>query len=445
MVQCEYGVSERFQLTAQIIYVGIFQYCFIRVFFTFVSLISELTKRYCDSSLSPAFAHVWTLTFDAVAVTIAMYCLIQFYIQTRLDLAPQKPFLKVLCIKLVIFFSFWQNASLYTQIRSYLTAKQTLISFLSSGAHPVITTGPRVSYVDVKIGIPNVLLCVEMAIFSILHIFAFPYKPYAKAKSQGGFLGIKALIDAFSPMDFIKATARGFRWLFVGVRYRTQDASYDDKLGRTTSGITAASSNGAGGRVPGKLDADDEELGPSDTGYAGYKANQPLGGVYGAGVAGAAGSAYEMQLRPPGRSGTDDSSDKLALLAHQQGMPSDVHGVPLSGASTPRASQQSGTGGYALSPALRPYQPQSAVQPSNAAANWPLAGPAGNGNSHHISDELFLDQSYLRNQQQQQQQYQPQHQYREEQSERRIPGQGSPPRPLIPQQGSPPRRTQQQQ
>jgi hypothetical protein len=98
-------------LTSQIVYIGVFQYCFIRVLFTFVSLITELTKRYCDSSLSPAFAHVWTLTFDAVAVTIAMYCLIQFYVQTRVDLAPHKPFLKVLCIKLVIFFSFWQNAS----------------------------------------------------------------------------------------------------------------------------------------------------------------------------------------------------------------------------------------------------------------------------------------------------------------------------------------------
>jgi uncharacterized membrane-anchored protein len=81
------------------------------VFFTFVSLISELTKRYCEESLSPAFAHVWVLTFDALAVTIAMYCLIQFYVQMRVDLARHKPFLKVLCIKLVIFFSFWQNVS----------------------------------------------------------------------------------------------------------------------------------------------------------------------------------------------------------------------------------------------------------------------------------------------------------------------------------------------
>lgn len=40
-----------------------------------------------------------------------MFCLVQFYLQLRVDLAPHKPFLKVLCIKLVIFFSFWQTVS----------------------------------------------------------------------------------------------------------------------------------------------------------------------------------------------------------------------------------------------------------------------------------------------------------------------------------------------
>jgi hypothetical protein len=87
----------------------VFQYCFIRVLFTFVALISELFGRYCDSSLSPAFAHIWVLGFDAIAVTIAMFCLIQFYVQVKGEIAEHHPFLKICCIKLVIFFSFWQN------------------------------------------------------------------------------------------------------------------------------------------------------------------------------------------------------------------------------------------------------------------------------------------------------------------------------------------------
>lgn len=40
-----------------------------------------------------------------------MYCLIQFYIQLRGDLAEHSPLLKVVAIKLVIFLSFWQTVS----------------------------------------------------------------------------------------------------------------------------------------------------------------------------------------------------------------------------------------------------------------------------------------------------------------------------------------------
>lgn len=72
-------------------------------------MFTQLLGRYCQSSLNPAFAHVWVMSFEALSVTVAMYCLIQFYVQLKVDLAEHRPFLKVLCIKLVIFFSFWQS------------------------------------------------------------------------------------------------------------------------------------------------------------------------------------------------------------------------------------------------------------------------------------------------------------------------------------------------
>lgn len=95
----------------QIVWIGVFQYCCIRVLFTIVSVVTEVFDRYCEHSLSPAFGHIWVTVFNAASVTVAMFCLIQFYIQLRVDLAEHKPFMKVLCIKLVIFFSFWQTVS----------------------------------------------------------------------------------------------------------------------------------------------------------------------------------------------------------------------------------------------------------------------------------------------------------------------------------------------
>ncbi|PNS15947.1 Transmembrane protein 184 [Sphaceloma murrayae] len=231
-----------------VIWVSVFQYCLIRVLFTIVSVITQYFDRYCAESLSPEFAHIWVMVFEASSVTVAMFCLIQFYLQLKDDLAPHRPFLKVLCIKLVIFFSFWQTL---------------VISFLSSGSGPLQPTS-KLAYPDIKIGIPSTLLCIEMAIFSIMHLFAFPWKPYAIDKSAskqqfdphdiedpaspqsptrptkylGGFLGIKAVADAFNPWDILKATARGLRWLFVGRRNRFQDTSYSSQMNAQGKALT---------------------------------------------------------------------------------------------------------------------------------------------------------------------------------------------------------------
>ncbi|KAJ5040608.1 uncharacterized protein L3040_006257 [Drepanopeziza brunnea f. sp. 'multigermtubi'] len=210
-----------------IIWTGVYHYCFIRVSMTVTAVITQHFKKYCESSNSPVFAHIWILVIESVAVTIAMYCLIQFYIQLRLDLGPHSPFLKVLAIKLVIFLSFWQSF---------------VISILTSTTVKVLEPTSKIAYPDLSVGIPSLLLCIEMALFAVLHLFAFSWKPYASSSfgsdypmsrlknthgpKQGGFLGLKAFADAMNPWDLVKAFARGMRWLFVGVKERENDPSY---------------------------------------------------------------------------------------------------------------------------------------------------------------------------------------------------------------------------
>ena len=110
-----------------------------------------------------------------------------------------------------------------------------------------------------------------MAIFAVMHIFAFPWKPYSRKhfanpieapgtgysggdpaamKYMGGPLGIWALADAFNPWDIIKMTARGLRWLFVGARKRHNDPSYQNptKAGLDgTTGYSGPTFAGSGG------------------------------------------------------------------------------------------------------------------------------------------------------------------------------------------------------
>lgn len=176
------------------------------------------------------------MVIEAGSVTIAMYCLIQFYIQLKEDLREHQPLLKITAIKLVIFLSFWQNIT---------------ISFLvSTGA---IKASAHIVEPDIKIGIPSLLLCIEMAIFSVFHLWAFPWQVYhiqrsaivasesapgflpdPKTAYRGGPLGIKALMDALNPWDLVKAIGRGFRWFAVGRRTREQDISYKSSISHGT-------------------------------------------------------------------------------------------------------------------------------------------------------------------------------------------------------------------
>jgi hypothetical protein len=94
---------------------------------------------------------------------------------------------------------------------------------------------------DLKVGLPELMINCEMAIFAILHLWAFSWKSYTlanqssevtdfygngKAVYQGGRYGIRALFDAMNPLDLFKAIGRSARWLFVGRKSRTLDPSY---------------------------------------------------------------------------------------------------------------------------------------------------------------------------------------------------------------------------
>lgn len=87
-----------------------------------------------------------------------MFCLIQVYIQLKEALEAQKLFIKIVAIKLVVFLSFWQASA---------------ISVGTSTLH-IVHPNKVLAYPDIKVGIPALLLCVEMALFALLHLWAFP-------------------------------------------------------------------------------------------------------------------------------------------------------------------------------------------------------------------------------------------------------------------------------
>ncbi|XP_057537155.1 uncharacterized protein LOC130814904 [Amaranthus tricolor] len=105
---------------------------------------------------------VFTIVLN-VSVSLALYSLVVFYHVFDKELAPHKPLVKFLCIKGIVFFCFWQGIVL-----EILVAAGIIRS--------------RYSWLDVEHieeGIQNVLVCVEMVVFSVLQQYAYSVQPYS--------------------------------------------------------------------------------------------------------------------------------------------------------------------------------------------------------------------------------------------------------------------------
>ncbi|KPM45983.1 hypothetical protein AK830_g457 [Neonectria ditissima] len=213
-----------------ICWVAVYQYCFVRVASAVVAVAAQAAGRYCESSNSPAFANIWLSAVNMAAVSVAMVCVVQVYVQLRDALAPHRLFVKILAIKLVVFLVLWQ----------------TILIKIGTATVDALRPGATLSNGDLKVGIPCLLICVEMALFALLHLWAFPYRPYAPGAPptfypapdparpgpdvenrhqppSGGPAGLRAIVDAMNPWDLVKAVGRGLRWLFVGVKHRNRD------------------------------------------------------------------------------------------------------------------------------------------------------------------------------------------------------------------------------
>lgn len=143
---------------------GVLQYTLIRVLTSLIAYMSEIFKVYNEGEIDFRFAWSYVAIANNFSQMIAMFCLILFYTVFKNELAPLKPIRQYLCIKFVVFVTFWQ---------SILIAILTKFGIISINQWPYFPT-----IIDTVNGLQDFLICVEMFIASIAHIIAFPVTPY---------------------------------------------------------------------------------------------------------------------------------------------------------------------------------------------------------------------------------------------------------------------------
>ena len=175
---------------------GILQYAYLKPLLSFATIIMKLTNTYQEGYLGVTSGYLWVGILYNLSVTLSLYSLAMFWVIMANDLKPFRPVPKFLCIKLIIFASYWQGFFL-----SILQA---------AGAIPSGVPGYG-SADNLAAAIQDALICFEMPIFAVSHWYAFSWHDYADITISAARMPVKyAIRDAFGIRDLIEDTRESF-------------------------------------------------------------------------------------------------------------------------------------------------------------------------------------------------------------------------------------------
>ncbi|KAG2227403.1 hypothetical protein INT45_007428 [Circinella minor] len=138
---------------------GILQFVYVKPVLAILTMILKVTGNYQEGEISWSSSYVYLTFFYNLSVSLTLWCLMVFFYATKKDLPGFRPFPKFLCVKAIIFFSFWQSV--------------IVALLVSAGAIPEGEGDEHMS-----VAIQDFLICLEMIPAAIAHSFSFSYEDY---------------------------------------------------------------------------------------------------------------------------------------------------------------------------------------------------------------------------------------------------------------------------
>ncbi|MDP2437906.1 MAG: OSTA/TMEM184 family protein [archaeon] len=141
---------------------AILQFVFIKPTLSILALVLDLGFGvYDETDLSMTSAYLWITVCVNISVSISFYFLVMFSLIVREPLRRVRPVPKFLCIKAVVFFSWWQGVAI-----------NLLVQF-----GVLVPVGPW-SVATVANAVQDTLICIEMLIIAIAHLQVFGYHQF---------------------------------------------------------------------------------------------------------------------------------------------------------------------------------------------------------------------------------------------------------------------------
>lgn len=190
---------------------GILQYTWIKPMLAIATIVMKATGTYQEGYIGVTSGYLWSGIIYNVSITTSLYALGLFWICMSADLKPFRPMPKFLCIKGIIFASYWQGFFL------------SILVWL--GAIPDLNGGYSAD--NLAAAIQDALICFEMPIFAVAHWYAFSWHDYADRTISDARMPVKfALRDAFGPRDLIEDAKE----TFYGTQYEYRQFDAEDNV-----------------------------------------------------------------------------------------------------------------------------------------------------------------------------------------------------------------------
>ncbi len=84
------------------------QFVLIKPFTAILAIVFERYGIYNEGHFELKSGYLYLSAINNFSISLSLYCLVLFYLATEERLKPFSPFSKFLCIKAILFFSFWQ-------------------------------------------------------------------------------------------------------------------------------------------------------------------------------------------------------------------------------------------------------------------------------------------------------------------------------------------------
>ncbi|KAI0266441.1 organic solute transporter Ostalpha-domain-containing protein [Gloeopeniophorella convolvens] len=177
---------------------GILQYVQVKPLLAVASLILKAAGKFNEGEFRVDSGYLYVSIVYNASICLSLYCLAMFWLSINEDLAPFRPMPKFLCVKGILFFSFWQATGISVLVSVGLITR----------------LGPYADKEHISLGLTDTLICLEMPLFAIAHLAAFSHRDYIDRKmAYVGRMPMRyAFRDAFSLKDVFedaRATLHG--------------------------------------------------------------------------------------------------------------------------------------------------------------------------------------------------------------------------------------------